>query len=139
MTTLLESRARGDLIEAFRVISGIANYGGNFFTYNDNNTRSGLHLVMSSTSSTGNSQDFFSRRVIRYWNILPAYVKTSETVNHFKSNLASCKKQYFNKPGNYWELSQEIYNRAGNDDRHSYCEYMLDHPYIAKRKGINIH
>ena len=33
LTTLLERRVRGDLIETFKILSGIANYGEHFFYY----------------------------------------------------------------------------------------------------------
>ena len=39
ITTLLERRARGDLIETFKIVSGIADYGKGFFKlpHNRNN------------------------------------------------------------------------------------------------------
>ena len=92
---------------------------------------------MHTSSPSGNSCDFFPKRVVRHWNLLPVYVKSSKTVNMFKGNLMDYKKQNFLIPGNYWELSQEIFTRINNDSRESYQEYMLNHPYIAKRKGIN--
>ena len=36
---------------------------------------------------TTNETDFFSQRVLRYWNSLPALVKASESVTSFKSRL----------------------------------------------------
>ena len=138
LTTLLERRARGDLIEAFRILSGIANYGGNLFNYKDNATRRGLHLVFGTTSSTANAHNFFSKRVVNYWNGLPQYVKASLSVNSFKSKLEEYKVNYFNTTGNYWELSQEIFNRIQDGDRESHRNYLLENPYVAKRKGINI-
>jgi hypothetical protein len=41
LTTLLERRARGDLIETFKIIKGIVNYGAGFFRY----SRSGRNLL----------------------------------------------------------------------------------------------
>ena len=138
LTTLLERRARGDLIEAFRIQSGIANYGGNLFNYNDNATRRGLHLVFGSTSSAANAHDFFSKRVVNYWNKLPHYIKSSPSVNSFKCNLEQYKLNNCNMTGNYWDLSQEIYHRIRDGNRESHCNYLLENPYVAKRKGINI-
>ena len=33
LTTLLERRIRGDLIETFKIIYGVSNYNGHFFQY----------------------------------------------------------------------------------------------------------
>ena len=43
LTTLLERRARGDLIETYRIVSGIANYGSNLFAVSRNG-----HLTLPS-------------------------------------------------------------------------------------------
>lgn len=134
LTTLLERRARGDLIETFRIVSGVANYGSNLFTM----SHSGLKLI-NRGPSTSISQGFFSRRVVKYWNKLPNYVKMASSVNSFKHRLEVSKKDSTNKHGQYWELSDEIFNRIGDDCRTGYTEFMLDHPYIAKKKGVNIH
>ena len=48
MTTLAERRVRGDLLEAFKAISGLAKYGSNMFL---NVSRSGLNLVYNSRCS----------------------------------------------------------------------------------------
>ena len=42
LTTLLERRARGDLIETFKILSGISNYGKDMFK----RSRSGLNLIL---------------------------------------------------------------------------------------------
>ena len=38
-------------------------------------------------------QDFFGERVIQYWNLLPAYVKESPSVDSFKINLELYKNR----------------------------------------------
>ena len=138
LTTLLERRARGDLIETYRILSGTANYGGNLYTYRDNATRLGLHITTGVTSSSADANDFLSKRVVNYWNKLSANVKLSDSVNAFKRNLENYKLNNINAKGNYWELSQEIFSRIDDTDRDSYCKYMIDNPYVAKRKGVNI-
>ena len=134
LTTLLERRARGDLIETFRIVKGIAQYGNKLF----NISRNGYRLVLGSSTANTKIQDFFSRRVVRYWNKLPEHVISADTVNGFKNNLQRFKDKNLDKPGNFWELSQEVYNRIDNSDRNSYVDFMLNNSHIAKAKGINI-
>ena len=75
LTTLLERRARGDLIETFKILSGISNYGKDMFK----TSRSGLKLVIPEGKNTQLKADFLSSRVVSYWNRLPAKVKNSES------------------------------------------------------------
>ena len=95
LTTLLERRARGDLIETFRIVSGIAKYGQNLF----NISRSGINLVSRPGDQNSFKHSFFSRRVISYWNKLPSNVKLAKTVNTFKNNLLSFKNKNISSPG----------------------------------------
>ena len=67
LTTLIERRARGDLIETFKILSGIANYGGEMFRV----SRSGNNILYPTGKLSKNEQDFFSTRVIQYSNKLP--------------------------------------------------------------------
>ena len=53
LTTLIERRARGDLIEVFKIFKGIANYGENLFKF----SCSGMNIVLSS-STTGKVNTF---------------------------------------------------------------------------------
>ena len=81
ITTLAERRLRGDLIETFKILNGLVKYGQNVF----NPSRSGLKFVRKSSfnfdKTIKNTLDSFTpNRIIRYWNILPNYVKTSVDV-----------------------------------------------------------
>ena len=71
LTTLLERRARGGLIETFKIIKGIVNYGDGFFRY----SRSGRNLLHTSSYKLDNSVNLFKQRVVKYWNMLPCEVK----------------------------------------------------------------
>ena len=140
LTTLLERRARGDLIEAFKILSGISSYGNKFFRL----SRSGLNLLMPTGAQSTMQLDFFSRRVVKHWNKLPQYVINSTTVDNFKANLQKHKVTSIRYPtvsnsGNYWSLSQEVFNRINDSSRDSYTSFMMDNPHIARRKRINIH
>ena len=134
LTTLLERRARGDLIETFRIVSGIAKYGQNLF----NISRSGINLVSRPGDQNSFKHSFFSRRVIYYWNKLPSHVKLAKTVNTFKNNLLSFKNKNMSSPGQYWELSEEIFNRTEMRDRSEYVTFMKDNPQVAKARRVNL-
>ena len=106
LTTLLERRMRGDLIEVFKILNKFTNYGTDFFHLSQ---RTGNLLVRPNTKTI----DFFSERVIHFWNKLPAYVKQSPSVNSFKNNFDNFRKIGIanNVSGQFWELSEEIFRR----------------------------
>ena len=87
LTTLLERRARGDLIETYKILNGFVNYGHSMFR----SSRSGRHLLH--TTSFSINGDIFKRRAIRYWNMLPVDVKEAISINDFKDKLKK-KKLY---------------------------------------------
>lgn len=107
MTTLLERRMRGDLIETFKILNGFTNYGESFFNQSSRTN----NLISRPAKLT--SLDFFSERVIQYWNKLPEYVKTKSSVNSFKNGLDKFRKNGISNKlnGQFWELSDEIYKR----------------------------
>ena len=95
LTTLLERRARGDLIETFRNISGIANYGENFF----NVSKRRLNIISRPGDQKKYKYEFLCRRVISYWNKLPIDVKAAETINQFKNRLYNFRKNSLDTQG----------------------------------------
>ena len=107
MTTLLERRMRGDLIETFKILNGFNNYGSTFFKQSDRTK----HLIYR--PSKAKNTDFFSDRVLQYWNKLPEHVKEKNSVNSFKNGLDKFRengiKNHLN--GQFWELSDEVYKR----------------------------
>ena len=107
MTTLLERRMRGDLIETFKILNGFTKYGQNLFC---KSSRTG-NLIYRSAKNT--NIDFFSSRIIKYWNKLPEFVKDKDTVNGFKNALDKFRTNGINNNlnGQFWELSDEIFNR----------------------------
>ena len=106
LTTLFERRMRGDLIETFKILNEFNNYGKNLFNLSERTN----NLIVRPNQR---SMDFFSERVIQYWNKLPEYVKNKNTVNSFKNELDNFRKTGIaNKlTGQYWELSEEIFKR----------------------------
>ena len=112
LTTLLERRMRGDLIETFKIISGVSQYGSTLFNISE---RTG-NLVSRQKSKTKSARqlDFFSNRVIYFWNKLPTQVKDSTSVNNFKNNLDKFRVngRKAGLIGHFWDLSDEIYRRV---------------------------
>ena len=106
MTTLLERRMRGDLIETFKILNGFSNYGKEFFNLSE---RTGNLLSRQNHSSL----DFLGQRVINYWNKLPEHVKVKNSVNSFKNGLDKFRENGIknNLNGQFWELSNEIFRR----------------------------
>ena len=111
LTTLLERRMRWDLIETFKIINGISKYGSSFFNISQQ-TGNLVSRQISKTKST-KQLDFFSNRVINFWNKLPGYVKNSTSVNSFKNNLDKFRVNGINMSlqGHFWDLSNEIFKR----------------------------
>ena len=108
LTTLLERRMRGDLIETFKILKGLNNYGTSFF-----NVSSRTNNLVSRPKSLTNP-DFFGERVKNYWNKLPEYVKNKNNVNSFKNALDKFRLNGITNDlqGQFWELSQEIFQRT---------------------------
>ncbi len=132
LTTLLERRMRGDLIETFKILRGIANYGSRHYKL----SRGGSKLMFA-TTKTSSKKGFLSNRVVNYWNKLPAEVRGAETVLQFKHHLENFKKNYRSLcPGNYWELSEEVFSRINDDRRQEYVSYLVDNPDVMKRRNI---
>ena len=138
LTTLLERRVRGDLIEMFKIQEDFVCYGADLFG------RSGRTVAARSKTHrfTTRETDFFAQRVLCYWNKLPADVKCSESVTSFKSRIDSFRLKGYkeNRLGHFWELSYDIYDRVEVDlhDRMRYTSFMKKNPLIAKRKKINL-
>ena len=130
LTTLLERRMRGDLIETFKIMAGLSNYGQNLF----NIGRSGSKLKYTQRRS---GPDFIANRVVNYWNKIPNYIKTGATATSFKNRLDVYKKENHEVPGNFWELSNEIFSRINDDNRSEYVSFMIANPKVAKRRNIN--
>ena len=140
MTTLLERRMRGDLIEMFKIINGHVSYGSELF----NLPSSRLNVAAREVKfrHTTSRSDFFAQRVLKFWNCLPCYVKDSSTVNCFKNRLDNFRKKGYaaGTHGQFWELSYEIFDRleVSASQRSDYRKYMLEHLFVAKHRKINI-
>ena len=146
LTTLAERRIRGDLIETFKMVNNLVDYGSNIFRTSRRN-----NIISSINLDSGISKDirdlrtmFLPERIKRYWNNLPSYCKNSQDVNQFKVNLDRFKKECIHSDdNNFWEVSRIILEKIeGNpsytSNKAAHNKFLTDNPYIAKRKGINI-
>ena len=132
LTTLLERRMRGDLIETYKIISGQVEYGKNLF----NISRSGAKILKDSSSDQN-----LRNRVANYWNKIPESVKDAPSVEVFKSRLEVFKKNSIEEEkttGNYWELSDLLLTRINDTNREAYTDFMKSNPEIAKIKKVNV-
>ena len=95
LETLEERRKRGDLIQAYRVLSGKADVDPNiwFTLYQPaENTvctrQAGGHLNVVPQQWNGEvRKNFWSLRIAETWNKLPDSVKLAKTVNELKNSL----------------------------------------------------
>lgn len=82
---------------------------------------SGLTFVIPPVKGkpTQDKADFFSRRFVHYWNKLPYNVQSYPSVNSFKSRVHQFKMENCNTTGNYWSLSEDIFNKIKFTDNNS--------------------
>ena len=84
-----ERRVRGNLIEAFKLLKGIAklDYSLFFKLSGDSTVRGHTYKIIKNSFRLDVRKNFFSNRVVDAWNELPQYVVDAETVNSFKTRL----------------------------------------------------
>jgi hypothetical protein len=148
LTTLAERRIRGDLIETFKIVSGLVNYGENMFKL----SRSGSNIVSNMKFNGSNTKvrnlrkGFLPERVLPFWNALPVYVKNSYSVNNFKINLevfkSECTEKGIMKEHHFWSISKEVIGRIEGsnylENKEKHNDYLWFHPYLAKKQFINL-
>ena len=145
LTTLAERRIRGDLIETFKIVNGLVDYGKNVFkTSRRNNIVSKVNLGSKNSKEIDKLRSMFlPERIKNYWNNLPMYCKNSVDVNSFKINLDRFKKECIHSDdNNFWEVSNLVLSKIeGNasylERKESHNAFLVENPYIAKKKGIN--
>ena len=112
LTTLIERRTRGDLIEVFKSKKDLSNING-VLRFG----RSGLNIISKSNGSGSAKlktfkRNFINERIKSFWNQLPSAVKNSLSLNCFKSGLEDFKNKCvslgLSGNGNFWELSGEV-------------------------------
>jgi ribonuclease P/MRP protein subunit RPP40 len=86
---LEKRRVRGDLIEVFKMMKGFDNVDFNKFfkISNIKNTRGHFYKLSKQRCKGERRRNFFTQRVINYWNKLPQEVIEADSVNSFKNKL----------------------------------------------------
>jgi len=95
LTTLEEKRRTGDLIEAYKIITGKEKVRvQDFFNFHHSSYDLWGHCYKLATKRSGLElrRNFFSQRVVSLWNRLPSHVVEATTVNTFKNRLDRLKK-----------------------------------------------
>ena len=146
LTTLAERRLRGDLIETFKIVNGLVDYGQNVFRL----SRSGSNIISKSLNDgdvdSGVKKlryQFIAERVKPFWNNLPIHVKNSSNVDMFKANLESFKKGCISiNENNFWDVSRILLEKIEGpsylQNKEKQNDYLVKHPYVAKKLNINI-
>ena len=93
--TLVYRRVRGDMIKVYKFCHGLYTVDcGILVTANSSITR-GDNLKLSRLSCRSRIRhDYFSQRIVEYWNGLPCAVVNASSVNSFKGRLDKHWKEY---------------------------------------------
>ena len=89
LPSLKERMVSGDLIEALKLLKGIAklDYSLFFKLSWESKVRGHTYKIVNNSFRLDVRINFFSNRVVDAWNELPQYVVDAETVNTFKARL----------------------------------------------------
>ena len=82
-------RARGDMIETYKIIHGVydSTTTTSLYTKNSNNTRTNTNKLFKPRCATKKYQHFFTNRIVNNWNSLPDEIVCAESLNVFKNTL----------------------------------------------------
>ena len=85
---------------------------------------------------------FLPKKLRNYWNNLPVFVKCWKDVNDFKTNLKIFKKDCKSiDQRNFSEFSNLIFDKIKGPKylvkKDKFNKYLLDNPFVAKKKEIN--
>ena len=94
ITSLHERRKKMDLIQTFKIINGLDNVKSStwFTLVGPNNVRQTRNSnceknIVGFRSRTNIRQNFYSNRVVSFWNKLPSDIKMSRTLHQFKAKI----------------------------------------------------
>ena len=86
LTALEERRHRGDMIEVYKILSGIDKIQDNFLELDANRrTRGHMLKLKKLRHRTQKRTMFFTARIVNKWNELPDWVVQAKTVSSFKN------------------------------------------------------
>lgn len=97
LPSLTFRRKRGDMIEVFKIMTGLYHIDSReFFSINTQQTTRGhSRRILKPSCNTGIRLRSFAMRTINDWNALPEHVVTAENLNQFKNRL---DKHWCNHP-----------------------------------------
>lgn len=98
------------------------------------NTANQTHnLVVCSSHHTvlRSAHDFFSNRVITYWNQLPLHVQNLTSI---RTGLDLFKLSKPELPNGFWKLLEEIFKRISDDREH--VNYLLANGDVAMQQNM---
>jgi len=86
---LKQRRLRGDLIQAYKILTGKERVNSDIFfkRATTSNLRGNSMKLFKFRSRLVSRQNFFSQRVVNYWNALPDCVVEAKSTNAFKNQL----------------------------------------------------
>ena len=88
LTTLIERRKRGDLIQLYKFMHGFeVIQNNNCFPLVKNNLRGHCFKYYKEIAHTSSREHFFYNRIANLWNSLPNEVVSAQSVNGFKAAL----------------------------------------------------
>ena len=88
LTTLVERRQRGDMIQLYKIIHGVDKLDrGNHFQIVNNKVRGHCFKYFSEKYRQQQRENFFFNRSAKLWNSLPDELIESPTVNSFKAGF----------------------------------------------------
>ena len=86
LTTLEDRRHRGDMIEVFKILSGIDKIQENFPELDRKpRTHGDMLKLKKPRHRTQKRTIFFTARIVNKWNELPAWVVQAKTISSFKN------------------------------------------------------
>ena len=91
--SLSKRRARGDLIQMYKITTGQSKLNaGPMFTFSGNNgvLRGHAKKLFKLRCNTKVRSHFFSNRLVDAWNRLPEAAVHALSINSFKNNLDKC-------------------------------------------------
>ena len=95
LPSLYYRRARGDMIECYKYLSGIYDVSTKFLPLDLSSTTRGHSLKLTKIAATKACRaNYFSRRINNAWNSLPDDVVTAPTLDTFKARLDRVWSKY---------------------------------------------
>lgn len=112
LPSLYYRRARGDMIECYKYMSGIYNVSSSFLEVDTGSTRGHSKQLKKKTATKACRCKYFSRRITNAWNSLPEEVVPAPTMNTFKSRLDKAWKEY------HYVTNTDWYTVPGKSNNH---------------------